>query len=115
MNNSIGKGVTREDHRAVANQLYACYAEGQDIRRLTAIVGEEALSEKDRAYLKFAELFEDELINQGDSDRSVLETLDTGWKILSVIPPSELRRLNRDLISRYLSQYLEDGVRSPFL
>ena len=115
MNNGIGEGVTREDHRSIANQLYASYAEGQDIRRLTAIVGEEALSEKDRQYLAFADLFENELINQGQSDRSVIETLDSGWRILSVIPQSELRRLNRDLISRYLSQYLEDGVRSPLL
>jgi len=115
MNNGIGEGVTREDHRSVANQLYACYAEGQDIRRLTAIVGEEALSDKDQKYLEFADRFEKELISQGDADRSILETLDTGWEILSVIPTSELRRLNKDLISRYLVPYLEEGVRSPFI
>ncbi len=115
MNNGIGAESTREDHRSIANQLYACYAEGQDIRRLTAIVGEEALSDLDRRYLKFADLFEQELINQGNSDRSITETLDTGWRILSVIPVAELRRLSKDLISRYFSDYLEGGVKSPYM
>ena len=115
MNNGIGKESTREDHRGIANQLYACYAEGQDIRRLTAIVGEEALSDLDRKYLRFAELFEQELINQGNSDRSIVETLDTGWRIVGVIPASELRRLNKDLINRYFSEYMEDGIKSPYL
>jgi V/A-type H+-transporting ATPase subunit B len=115
MNNGIGAHSTREDHRSIANQLYACYAEGQDIRRLTAIVGEEALSELDQKYLRFADLFEEQLINQGDEDRSIQETLDLGWRILGVIPASELRRLSKDLISRYFSEYMEDGVKSPYL
>jgi len=115
MNNGIGKGITREDHRGVANQLYACYASGQDIRRLTAIVGEEALSEQDRRYLSFAEKFEHELIHQGGNERPVEETLDIGWRILSIIPSQELRRLSKDLISRYYSQYMEDGVKSPYV
>lgn len=115
MNNGIGEGSTREDHRGIANQLYACYAEGQDIRRLTSIVGEEALSDLDRKYLKFADLFEQELINQGGADRSIVETLDIGWRIVGVIPPSELRRLNKDLINRYFSEYMEDGVKSPYV
>lgn len=115
MNNGIGEGITREDHRGIANQLYACYAEGQDIRRLTAIVGEEALSELDRNYLKFADLFENELINQGFTDRSIIETLDKGWSILSIIPQAELRRLSKDLVSRYYNEYMEYGVKSPFI
>jgi V/A-type H+-transporting ATPase subunit B len=114
MNNGIGGEKTREDHRDVANQLYACYAEGQEIRRLVAIVGEEALGDLDRRYLKFAEVFENELINQGDSDRSIIETLDIGWSALSIIPASELRRLSKDLINRYFSEYMEDGVKSPY-
>ena len=114
MNNGIGEGHTREDHRGVSNQLYACYAEGQDIRRLVSIVGEEALSDLDRRYLRFADLFEDELIAQGMTDRPVEETLDTGWRILGVIPKSELRRLNKDLISRYFTEIMEDGVKSPY-
>ena len=114
MNNGIGPGHTREDHRDLTNQLYACYAEGQDIRRLVSIVGEEALSDMDRRYLQFAERFEREIVNQGDRNRSIEETLDVGWKALSVIPPSELRRINKDLISRYFSELMEDGVKTPF-
>jgi V/A-type H+-transporting ATPase subunit B len=114
MNNGIGEGHTREDHRDLSNQLYACYAEGQDIRRLVAIVGEEALSEMDRKYLKFADRFEREIINQGHADRSIEDTLDIGWRALSEIPASELRRINKDLISRYFSELMEDGVQTPF-
>ncbi len=114
MNNGIGPDHTREDHRDLANQLYACYAEGQEIRRLTAIVGEEALSDLDRKYLAFADSFEDELINQGDSARSIEETLDLGWKALSVIPESEYRRINKELVNRYFSRIMEDGVQSPY-
>ncbi len=98
----------------MANQLYACYAEGQDIRRLVAIIGEEALSELDRCYLKFAEIFEKEIINQRDADRTIEASLQIGWKALSVIPKSELRRINKDLISRYFSDIMEDGVQTPF-
>jgi V/A-type H+-transporting ATPase subunit B len=114
MNNGIGKGLTREDHRQLSNQLYACYAEGQEIRRLLAIVGEEALSELDRKYLKFAEVFERELIGQGHTERSIEETLDLGWRILSIIPASEYRRITKELVSRYYSELLEDGVKTPY-
>ena len=114
MNNGIGVGHTREDHRDLSNQLYACYAEGQDIRRLVAIVGEEALSDMDKRYLKFADRFEREIINQANADRSIEETLDIGWRALSEIPASELRRINKDLISRYFSELMEDGVKTPF-
>jgi len=114
MNNGIGAGRTREDHRSVANQLYACYAEGQDIRRLTAIVGEDALSDLDRRYLKFADMFELELLNQGYAERSIEETLDEGWRMLGLIPKSELRRLNKDLITRYYAVFMEDGIKSPY-
>ncbi len=115
MNNGIGSQHTREDHRALSNQLYACYAEGQDIRRLVAIIGEEALSDLDRKYLKFAELFEQKIIHQADENRSIEETLDIGWQALSVIPKSELRRINKDLISRYFSEMMEDGIKTPFV
>jgi V/A-type H+-transporting ATPase subunit B len=114
MNNGIGEGLTREDHRALANQLYACYAEGQDIRRLTAIVGEEALSDLDRKYLRFADLFEGQLIDQGGRERTIEETLEEGWRVLSVIPQSEYRRINKELISRYFSEIMEGGVRTPY-
>ena len=114
MKNGIGEGRTREDHSSLSNQLYACYAEGQDIRRLVSIVGEEALTDLDRRYLEFADRFEGELIRQGDADRPIDETLDTGWRILGVIPKSELRRLNKDLISRYFTEIMEDGVKTPY-
>ena len=114
MNNGIGAGSTRDDHRDLANQLYSCYAEGQEIRRLTAIVGEEALSDLDRKFLRFADLFEQQMIHQADQERSITETLDIGWKILGIIPKSELRRINKELISRYFSEYMEDGVKTPF-
>lgn len=114
MNNGIGSEHTRDDHRELANQLYACYAQGQDIRRLVGIVGEEALSDLDRKYLRFADSFERDLINQGNQERTIQETLDIGWRVLSLIPKSELRRINKDLISRYFSELMEDGVKTPF-
>ena len=114
MNNGIGAEHTRDDHRELANQLYACYAQGQDIRRLVGIVGEEALSDLDRKYLRFADAFEHELINQGSQLRTIRETLDVGWRVLRLIPESELRRINKDLISRYFSELMEDGVKTPF-
>ncbi|MGA2765570.1 MAG: V-type ATP synthase subunit B [Spirochaetia bacterium] len=101
MNNGIGRGVTREDHRELANQLYASYAEGQDFRRLVAIVGEEALSDMDRKYLAFAESFERELVHQGDQERPIEETLDLGWKILGGIPRSEYRRIRKEMIEKF--------------
>ncbi len=114
MNNGIGPERTREDHRQLANQLYACYAEGRDMRRLVAIVGEEALSDLDKKYYRFSDRFENEMINQGDTDRSILETLGLGWKLLRNIPPAELKRLNKDLITRYFSEIMEEGTKTPF-
>jgi V/A-type H+-transporting ATPase subunit B len=100
MNLGIGEGKTREDHRAVANQLYAAYAQGRDLRRLVAIVGEEALSDTDRRYLHFADEFEKHIIGQGQVGRSIEETLDIGWELLSELPMSELKRV-RDFIDKY--------------
>ena len=114
MNNGIGRGKTREDHRELSNQLYACYSEGIDIRRLMAIVGEETLTDLDRKYLTFAERFEKELIGQGAGTRTIEETLDLGWELLSIFPKEELNRINKDLISRYFSEIMEDGVTTPF-
>jgi len=114
MNNGIGEGKTREDHRQLANQLYACYSEGIDIRRLVAIMGEEALSDMDRKYLSFADRFERELIGQGTAPRTIEETLNFGWELLTVFPKEELSRLNKDLISRYFSEIMEDGITTPF-
>ena len=101
MNHGIGEGRTREDHRSLANQLYACYARGRDVRRLTTVVGEGALSELDGRYLRFADRFETRLINQGNRRRSIEETLSIGWELLQELPRKELTRLSGDLINRY--------------
>jgi V/A-type H+-transporting ATPase subunit B len=114
MNNGIGEGLTRADHRELANQLYACYAQGCDIRKLMSIVGEDALGEMDRKYLRFAQNIETELVGQGATRRTIEETLDLGWRLLSLIPKEELRRVTKDLINRYYCEIMEDGVKSPF-
>ena len=101
MNQGIGEGKTRGDHRGVADQLYAFYAEGVDLRRLVAIIGEEALSETDRLYLKFADEFEESFLNQGDENRDIEETLDIGWNLLSMLPSSELKRIKVEYIEKY--------------
>jgi V/A-type H+-transporting ATPase subunit B len=100
MNLGIGDGKTRDDHRAVANQLYASYAQGRDLRRLVAIVGEEALSETDRRYLRFADDFEDRIVGQGDEGRTIEETLDIGWDLMAGLPMGELKRV-REFIDKY--------------
>ncbi len=102
MNGGIGKGKTREDHKNVSDQLYANYAEGRDLRGLVAIVGEEALSEKDRHLLGFAESFEDRLVRQGPrEDRSIVDTLDISWDLLSDIPKDELGRIKSAFKDKY--------------
>lgn len=115
MNNCIGEKGTRRDHRELANQLYACYAAGIDLRRLAAIVGEDALSDYDRKYLAFADDFDHRLINQGEQVRSIDESLDIGWEILSRIPGPELTRLSKNTMAEFLSPITEDGSASPYL
>ncbi len=103
MNAGIGEGNTREDHKAVSNQLYAAYAEGRSLRGLVAIVGEEALSERDRKYLAFADAFESAFVAQKKNEnRSILQTLDIGWKLLGQMPHSELTRIEEKTIEKYL-------------
>jgi len=108
MNNGIGKGKTRPDHKNVADQLQAAYANGLDLRRLVAITGEDALSENDKLYLAFAEEFEKSFINQGQADRSIDDSLNTAWNILSKLPPSELTRLSRDQIDKYYGSKMDE-------
>ncbi|MDY0087656.1 MAG: V-type ATP synthase subunit B [Coriobacteriia bacterium] len=100
MNLGIGEGKTRNDHRAVANQLYAAYAQGRDLRKLVAIVGEEALSDNDRAYLRFADEFEKRIVGQGEEGRTIEETLAISWELMAGLPMSELKRV-RDFIDEY--------------
>jgi len=105
MNLGIGPGKTREDHRNVADQLYASYAYGRDLRRLVAIVGEEALTDLDRKYLKFADNFERSFISQGSSERGIADTLDLGWELFASLPEEELKRIKLDYIKKYHPQY----------
>ncbi|WP_439027755.1 ATP synthase subunit B [Haloarchaeobius sp. DT45] len=106
MDDGIGEGLTRKDHADVKDQLFAAYAEGEDLRDLVNIVGREALSELDNKYLDFADRFENEFIQQGyDTDRSIDETLDIGWELLSTLPKEQLNRIDEDLIEEY---YVEE-------
>ena len=115
MNSGIGEGKTRKDHRELANQLYACYSRGRDLRRLVAIVGEEALSEFDRKYLEFAAGFDSRMLGQGTEARDVADSLDLGWELLSLIPSAELTRLSKDTIAEFLNPLAADGSPSPYL
>ncbi|MEW5961782.1 MAG: V-type ATP synthase subunit B [Chloroflexota bacterium] len=101
MNAGIGQGKTRPDHRQVADQLYALYAQGRDLRRLVAIVGEAALSEEDRRYLSFAERFEQEYIHQGQTNRPLEETFAHAWELLGMLPPRELKRIKTEFIQQF--------------
>lgn len=102
MKEGIGPGKTREDHGDVSNQLYASYSRGQELRSLAIIVGEESLSETDRKYLRFAEAFERRFLSQGFyENRSIEETLDIGWEVLSIIPESELTNIKDVYIEKY--------------
>ncbi|MFC2149856.1 V-type ATP synthase subunit B, partial [Candidatus Auribacterota bacterium] len=102
MKDGIGKGKTREDHAHLASQLYAAYAKVQEIRSLASIIGEEELSEIDRDYLEFGEALETKLLQQGeDENRSIISSLDMGWSVLSILPPSELTRVTQEEILKY--------------
>jgi len=103
MNDGIGGGKTREDHAALASQLYAAYAQSRRIERLAAIIGSEELSQIDRLYLEFGKFFEERFIAQPpETGRSIEETLDQGWKCLSILPRDELTRVPAELIDHYL-------------
>jgi V/A-type H+-transporting ATPase subunit B len=108
MNNGIGEGKTRKDHKNVADQLQSAYANGLDLRRLVAITGEDALSETDKLYLKFADEFERIFVNQGSENRSVDESLSIAWTILSQLPKSELTRLSNDQIDKYYGAKMDE-------
>lgn len=98
----IGKGKTREDHANTMNQLFAAYSRGKDAKELMTILGEAALTEIDLMYAKFADAFEKEYVSQGyDTDRTIEETLDIGWKLLSMLPRSELKRIDEKFLNEY--------------
>ncbi|MFQ5887325.1 MAG: ATP synthase subunit B [Candidatus Hydrothermarchaeales archaeon] len=102
MKGGIGEGHTREDHGNVSDQLYSAYAEGRDLRDLVAIVGEEALSDRDRRHLEFADRFEREFVTQSkDENRTIERTLEISWDLLSVLPERELKRIDDKYIEKY--------------
>jgi len=102
MKDNIGEGLTREDHPALASQLFACYAKVKDIRALASIIGEEELSPLDNLYLKFGDEFEKRFLTQGYyENRSLEQGLDLGWQVLSALPADELIRIREELIKKY--------------
>ena len=99
----IGEGKTREDHSGWANQLFASYARGKELRELAVILGESALSESDQKFVQFAKEFEEQFVRQEHNEnRSIEETLSIGWKLLSILPREELKRIKDEYINKYL-------------
>ena len=106
----IGEGKTREDHAPTMNQLFAAYSRGKDAKELAVILGEAALSDVDKQYAAFADAFEKEYVSQGyQTNRSIEETLDIGWKLLSMLPRSELKRIRDDMLDQYLPKKEEEA------
>ena len=99
----IGRGKTREDHADTMNQLFAAYSRGKDAKELAVILGDAALSDTDKLYARFADAFEEEYVSQGFyTNRSIEETLDLGWKLLSILPRAELKRIRDEYLDKYL-------------
>ena len=98
----IGEGKTREDHASTMNQLFSAYSRGKEAKELAVILGDAALTDIDKKYAAFADAFEREYVSQGyDTNRSIEETLDLGWKLLAMLPRSELKRIRDDMLDRY--------------
>ena len=101
MKSGIGEGFTRADHQSVANQLFACYAKVQDARALASVIGEEELSDSDKQMLSFGRAFEQRFLNQGFTNRDMLETLQVGWELLRLLPRNQLDRIDDKLLDQY--------------
>lgn len=107
MKDGIGKGYTREDHTTLSNQLYASYAKVQDARALASVIGEEDLSQIDKLYFEFGRRFEGEFLTQDKNEnRTIDETLDIGWKLLSMLPREELERVSDEYYDKYCRPHL---------
>ncbi|HBG39653.1 MAG TPA: V-type ATP synthase subunit B [Clostridiaceae bacterium] len=107
----IGKGKTREDHADTMNQLFSAYAQGKQAKELAVILGESALSDTDKLYAKFADEFEKRYVSQGEyENRSIEETLNLGWELLSILPKSELKRISDENIAKYLPKREDERV-----
>jgi len=114
MDDGIGEELTRGDHGDVSDQLYAAYAEGEDLRDLVNIVGREALSERDNRFLDFADRFEEEFVQQGyNTNRDIEETLSVGWQLLSMLPREELNRIDEEFIEQYYHAGESETVEAP--
>jgi V/A-type H+-transporting ATPase subunit B len=110
MKDGVGPGKTRDDHYQVFMQLIAAYTEGQYLRELSAIIGTESLSEVDKKYLNFADLFERRFVNQGEYERRTIEeTLDIGWELLATLPEEDLKLISTDIIKKYHPKYRGKG------
>lgn len=102
MKDGIGEGYTREDHQALANQLFSCYASVGDARALASVIGEDELSPLDKKYLEFGKAFEARFVGQGEEEnRTILDTLDLGWELLGMLPREELDRVDTKLLDKY--------------
>ena len=99
----IGEGKTRKDHAATMNQLFAAYSRGKEAKELAVILGDAALTDVDKKYAAFADAFEKEYVSQGfETNRSIEETLDIGWKLLAMLPRGELKRIRDDMLDEFL-------------
>jgi V/A-type H+-transporting ATPase subunit B len=102
MKDGIGEGYTREDHQDLANQLFSSYARVGEARALASVIGEDELSPIDKKYLQFGTAFENDFISQGHlEDRSIDETLNLGWSLLSILPREELDRVDTKILDKY--------------
>ncbi len=103
MSKGVGRGLTRDDHKSMSNQCYANLAEVEKLRALISIIGEEGLTETDKRYLEWANRFEREFINQDENERrGIKQSLEKAWELLSIIPEERLKRIEKDLMKRYM-------------
>lgn len=106
MKDGIGEGYTREDHPALANQLFASYSKVEDVKSLASVIGEDELSDIDKMYIEFGKEFDKRFLNQGEyENRSIGESLDLGWKLLGMLPKSELDRVSDEILDKYYTPY----------
>ena len=108
MKDGIGEGFTREDHSALSNQLFSAYSRVNDAKSLASVIGEDELSDIDKKYIEFGKAFDAQFLTQGQyENRSIEETLDLGWKLLGILPKSELDRVSDDILDKYYKPYTE--------
>ena len=111
MKSAIGEGMTRDDHGAVSNQLYASYAMGRDVLAMKAVVGEEALSLDDHLYLSFLDRFETKFVAQGPyQNRTIFESLDLAWSLLRAFPKELLKKIPKKTLAAHYARKAQDGA-----